>query len=115
MFIWVFIDEAIGTTGRDSGREDTLSFGSSPVAWLFALAEGFDGTGGQRGLSSLGNALLAFATVSTASVPTARAGRRRIGSAAPVRMGIRAPPTTITVPITITVTVSTTTSGSTNA
>lgn len=74
MFIWVFIDEAIGTTSRDSGREDTLSFVSFPLAWLFALAEGFDSAGSHRGLSSLGNALLAFATASTASVSTARAG-----------------------------------------
>jgi hypothetical protein len=46
MFIGVFIDEAIGATGRDSGREDPLSLGAGPLARLFAQAEGFDSTGG---------------------------------------------------------------------
>ena len=60
MLARVLVDQTVGATGCDGGREDPFPFVSGPVAWFFAHAEGLDGSGGQGSLGGLRQFVFGF-------------------------------------------------------
>lgn len=66
--VWVFVEEAIDTTGTDGSCQYTLSLFAGPSTWFIAAAKGLSSTSNKCGFDRLLD--------SSAGVPRVRARTR---------------------------------------